>query len=297
MYSVQRTHSILGEPTPPTMLFTSFSVQDGGINSEDISSRLVGTDYLNYSAPIFESLIWRLGNYAHDHPPINPVNGQLWFDTSTDTLKLLTGDDYSNEWASLKASSTVNMSENIIPDINNQYVIGENFSVWNNLHVSDMYVRDDLLLSASTSSKDVDTLVPSTQYNVTNVSNVDGDSLGDAMTRLYARASTTDTVVVDVDQQGGTYNLVPDGNIRYRFTSEVPITLNLQYGTNSPSRYFEVVGAALGLITLSSDSEVTLTVNDASNAREFRVAYFSLLDRIDSVGNESVSWAAIGDFN
>lgn len=60
-----------------------------GINSVDTSLSLVGRGYPNYGQKIAENFVRLLENFASPLPPQNPIEGQLWYDTSDPNNKVL----------------------------------------------------------------------------------------------------------------------------------------------------------------------------------------------------------------
>ena len=75
--------------TDPTKI-TSVSVPDmpPGINTTDTSLNLIGRGYPNYGQKTAENFLHLLENFANKSAPTNPIQGQLWFDNSTDSLRL-----------------------------------------------------------------------------------------------------------------------------------------------------------------------------------------------------------------
>jgi hypothetical protein len=60
-----------------------------GINAVDTSLSLVGRGYPNYGEKIAESFLHLLENFSGPIPPENPIEGQLWYDTSDVSRKVL----------------------------------------------------------------------------------------------------------------------------------------------------------------------------------------------------------------
>lgn len=56
---------------------------------------LVGKNYVNFGTAQNENFVWLLENHANDTPPTYPVTGQLWYDTSTTTLKYYDGTTFN----------------------------------------------------------------------------------------------------------------------------------------------------------------------------------------------------------
>lgn len=60
-----------------------------GINTVDTSLKLVGRGYPNYGEVYAENFLHLLENFAGPTPPENPIEGQLWYDTSDTNRKVL----------------------------------------------------------------------------------------------------------------------------------------------------------------------------------------------------------------
>jgi len=71
-----------------------------GINTVDTSLSLVGRGYPNYGEKIAQNFLVLLENFANQISPENPVEGQLWYDTSDPNNKVLRVMDGAN-WPSV----------------------------------------------------------------------------------------------------------------------------------------------------------------------------------------------------
>jgi len=84
-------------------VFTSLA--DGVIDRQFSSSiNLVGKNVTGYGTAQNDNFLWLLENFAGTAPPINQIQGQLWYDNSLDTLKLKAYNGYS--WDTLLTSIT-----------------------------------------------------------------------------------------------------------------------------------------------------------------------------------------------
>jgi len=74
-----------------------------GINTVDTSLSLVGRGYPNYGEKIAENFLHLLENFASSLPPENPIEGQLWYDTSdpnNKVLRIMDGTAAATRWPS-----------------------------------------------------------------------------------------------------------------------------------------------------------------------------------------------------
>ena len=84
---------------------TSVTVPDmpPGINTVDTSLSLVGRGYPNYGQKMAENFVHLLENFASALPPSNPIEGQLWYDTSdpnNKVLRIMDGTASATRWPS-----------------------------------------------------------------------------------------------------------------------------------------------------------------------------------------------------
>jgi hypothetical protein len=61
---------------------TNITVNDGTINMTDTSLKLLGKNFFGYGEYVAENFVHLLEHFASDDEPVNPVDGQLWFDTT-----------------------------------------------------------------------------------------------------------------------------------------------------------------------------------------------------------------------
>ena len=81
---------------------TPIVVVDGTLNQTDTSLKLVGQNYPGYGPAVSEDLVHLLENFASSSPPNNPIEGQLWFNTSDPLNKKLLVNDgtaHNATWA------------------------------------------------------------------------------------------------------------------------------------------------------------------------------------------------------
>ena len=79
-------------------------INDKTVNNTATSLRLPGRDYKPYGEVIVENLVWMLQNFSNVTPPLSAVQGQIWYDSSNQELKV-----WDNEW--LNTGKTLTGSE------------------------------------------------------------------------------------------------------------------------------------------------------------------------------------------
>lgn len=74
------------EPNNPSKL--KITVQDQTLETTRTSLSFVGKNYAGYAQPMAENFLHLLENFANNSSPTHPVQGQLWFDTTDDSIKV-----------------------------------------------------------------------------------------------------------------------------------------------------------------------------------------------------------------
>jgi hypothetical protein len=77
----------------PTKFSSALSIEDGKLEVDQTSITLIGKNASSYSQAINTNFVHLLENHASATPPNNPIEGQLWFDTSDPTSKKLRVND------------------------------------------------------------------------------------------------------------------------------------------------------------------------------------------------------------
>ena len=85
----------------------SLIIEDQTLNTQT-SISLDGKQYLNYATAISENSLHLLENFAYNRPPLNPVQGQLWYDNSLNVnyLKVYNGKNWEETSFIKKATET-----------------------------------------------------------------------------------------------------------------------------------------------------------------------------------------------
>lgn len=73
----------------PTKYSSSLSIEDNKLNVDQTSLIFVGKNASSYAQAISTNFLHLLENHASASPPNNPIEGQIWFDTSDNTNKKL----------------------------------------------------------------------------------------------------------------------------------------------------------------------------------------------------------------
>jgi len=115
------------------------TIADGTIETTSTSLGLPGRSFSGYGQALNTNFVHVLENFASSSPPANPLRGQLWFNTSTNTLSVCPNDGEANAaaWITLASGSSggstafgnVSVSGNIS---------GNNLSITNSINAGDL---------------------------------------------------------------------------------------------------------------------------------------------------------------
>ena len=87
---------------------TLTTIQDGTINTTSTSLSLPGRSWSGYGQAFDTNFVRITESFASGSPPPNPLKGQLWYNTSTNTLNVCPADGTltASSWLTLTSTST-----------------------------------------------------------------------------------------------------------------------------------------------------------------------------------------------
>ncbi len=103
-------------------------VNDAVKDNTSTSISLVGKNYANYGIVLNENFVHILENFSNTAAPLNPLEGQLWWNSGTKNLRAYTG----NSWKSF-ASSTASATQPPSPSLGDQWfnTNTSQLNIWN----------------------------------------------------------------------------------------------------------------------------------------------------------------------
>ena len=129
---------------------TLTTIQDGTINTVSTSLSLPGRNYAGYGQALNTNFVRVIENFASDTPPANPLKGQLWFNTTLNTLNVCPADGTTSSIAWLTLTSTNSGGS---ATLGNLTVTGN--IATNNLSVTNSLTSDTLSVRSATVSADL----------------------------------------------------------------------------------------------------------------------------------------------
>jgi hypothetical protein len=126
---------------------TLTTIQDGTINSVSTSLSLPGRNFAGYGQAINTNFVRITENFAADVPPSNPIKGQLWFNTTLNTLNVCPSDNQTNALAWLTLTSVNSGGSTTLGNVT---VTGN--VVTNNIAVTNIFSSDTLSTRLATIS-------------------------------------------------------------------------------------------------------------------------------------------------
>lgn len=84
---------------------------DGTLDIDTTDLVLVGRNYKGFGEFINENFVKLLENFSNTNAPVNPLRGQLWYDTSEDKLKVFDGEQFQSAAGSFVTSQNPNGPE------------------------------------------------------------------------------------------------------------------------------------------------------------------------------------------
>lgn len=87
---------------------TLTTIADGTINTVSTSLGLPGRNFAGYGQALDTNFVHIVENFADNNPPVNPLRGQLWYDTGDGLLKVCPTDGEANAaaWETLTATAS-----------------------------------------------------------------------------------------------------------------------------------------------------------------------------------------------
>lgn len=88
------------------------SIPDGANDIRRSSLILFGRNFASWGTAINENFVHLMENFANQTPPLNPLRGQIWYDTVNKEMKVFE----DGVWRLMNANSLQNIAESLVPN-------------------------------------------------------------------------------------------------------------------------------------------------------------------------------------
>ena len=243
-YQIQYTDST--NPNKPAIV-----VNDGTVNNSDTSLGFVGQQYPGYGSIIATDFLHLLENFAAPTSPANPIQGQLWYDTSTNILKLYDGTTWTTAGSLKKGGSAPAVANSLAGDL------------WANTSTSQVYIFSGsnwLLVGPQFST--------GAQSGPIAESIIDSDNISHTVVSIYV--NNTRIAIISSDQ------FIPKSTINgfstvYRGTTLTTLTSDAAptkfWGTAQKADALLVNGSTISAANFLTTEGTTTTTNTVFNIR------------------------------
>jgi len=231
------------------------TIPDGTIDTTSTSLGLPGRSFSGYGQAQDTNFVHQLENFAAATPPPNPIRGQLWYNTTTNTMLVCPADREANAAAWLALTSTSSGATTTFGNI----------SVSGAIAASDMTVENEVSASSIAS----DTLTISTGANIANATLTGTTTVSSLTTATVTTGNTTTngnltgtwTLAGSGVANGvnGTALWVTDGNVvisgagnigirtdNYYYANGQAISFSGTYGNSNVAAYLPTYAANVG---------------------------------------------------
>jgi len=236
------------------------TIADGTINTSSTSLALPGRNYAGYGQYVDTNFVHQLENYANASPPANPLAGQLWWNTNSNTMYVCPADGTTTASSWLALTSTASGGTTTFGAVTvTGNLVANNITATNALVADTITVRlatvtaNATIANANVTTGNIGTLntanittgAAGTAGNITGTWTLNGTGTANTIagTGLYVNAGN-----IVINNNGNTYGIKTD---KYMYANGVAISFAGTYnnanvfdyltGANSVSQFAGVI--------------------------------------------------------
>jgi hypothetical protein len=236
------------------------TIADGTINTSSTSLALPGRNYAGYGQYVDTNFVHQLENYANASPPANPLAGQLWWNTNSNTMYVCPADGTTTASSWLALTSTASGGTTTFGAVTvTGNLVANNITATNALVADTITVRlatvtaNATIANANVTTGNIGTLntanittgAAGTAGNITGTWTLNGTGTANTIagTGLYVNAGN-----IVINNNGNTYGIKTD---KYMYANGVAISFAGTYnnanvfdyltGANSVSQFTGVI--------------------------------------------------------
>lgn len=277
------------------------TIADGTINTSSTSLGLPGRNYAGYGQSLDTNFVHVTENFASSTPPAQSLRGQIWYDTSSTTLKVCPTDGETNALAWLSLTSTASGGNTTFGSVNiTGNATANNFTATNEV-TANAFTAGYLTISAnaviadaSITTANIGTLQTTaiTTGSATTPGTLTGVWTVTGNTGANASALIFDTGGISINNSGNLYGIRTD---KYMYANGDPISFAGTYSNSNVAAYLPTyngniltnqtqasilttganttAGSITGNWTLTSGSRLTATYADLAERFESDAPY------------------------
>lgn len=268
-----RTYKEYQANSPPSKI-----IDDGAIdNSYNIP--LIGKFVSGYSAEYARSILWSIEHFAGPVPPLNPTIGQLWFDTTYESLRICESTSPLSYKTISVTSPESSLSRNdILPGVHDTYNLGSEENIWGSVFADKVFVENLFFKKEDGSYANALDILSISSDEIYS----DGVSLTDTLNTLYSSGGSNAIVTANISG-----SLTPSKGIMVIKTNTDNITVTIK----------SVAGLTAGdSFSISNFGSGSLTVTKDSGVAFENIAGNIIADSITLTLKTPNTWVIAGDY-
>ena len=256
------------------------TIPDGTINTSSTSLALPGRNYAGYGQYVDTNFVHQLENYANVSPPPNPLTGQLWYNTNSNTMYVCPADGTTSasSWLALTSTSSGGTTTFGAVTVTGN-LSANNATITNALSADTITVRlatvtaNATIANANVTTGNIGTLntanittgSATTTGNITGTWTLNGTGTANtnAGTGLYINSGN-----IVINNSGNTYGIKTD---RYMYANGAAISFTGTYnngnvydyltGSNSVAQFTGILGNVATPISSLTTANITTGAN------------------------------------
>lgn len=254
------------------------TIADGTINTTSTSLALPGRNYAGYGQYVDTNFVHQLENYANTSPPPNPLAGQLWFNTNSNTMYVCPtdGETSASNWLALTSTSSGGTTTFGAVTITGN-LSANNATITNGLTADTITVRlatvtaNATIANATVTTGNIGTLNTTTittggattAGSLTGTWTLNGTGTANSVagTGVYMNSGN-----IVINNSGNTYGIKTD---KYMYANGTPISFAGTYNNGNVYDYLtgsNSISQFTGSIAPASVTTTTLTTGSSSTA-------------------------------
>ena len=254
------------------------TIADGTINTSSTSLALPGRNYAGYGQYVDTNFVHQLENYANSSPPPNPLAGQLWYNTNSNTMYVcpVDGTTSASNWLALTSTSSGGSTTFGAVTVTGN-IGSNNMTVTNGISADTITVRlatvtaNATIANANVTSGSIGTLTTTTITSgsattagtMTGTWTYNGTGTANAVagTAIYFNSGN-----IVINNSGNTYGIKTD---KYMYANGTPISFAGTYNNGNVYDYLtgsNTVTQFSGVIAPSSVTTANITTGGNTTA-------------------------------